>query len=140
MQDLFNNVHVKRVLSPVSVADTTAQVGEIVDRQGYDSLTYVIATGSIADADATFTVLLEEGDVSNLSDAAAVADADLLGTEALAAFQFDDDNEVRKLGYKGHKRYTRLTITPVANASAAVLSAVAVLGHPASAPTANPPV
>ena len=140
MQDLHNNVHIKRVLSPVSVADTTAQVGEIIDRQGYDSLEYVIATGSIADADATFTVLLEEGDVANLSDAAAVTDADLLGTEALAAFQFDDDNEVRKLGYKGHKRYTRLTITPVANASAAVLSAVALLGHPASAPTANPPV
>lgn len=140
MQDMMNNMHVKRVLSPASVADTTAQVGEIIDRQGYDSLTYVIATGSIADADATFTVLLEEGDVANLSDAAAVADADLLGTEVLAAFQFDDDNEVRKLGYKGHKRYTRLTITPVANASAALLSAVAVLGHPASAPTANPPV
>lgn len=140
MQDLMNNLHVKRVLSPVSVADTTAQVGQIIDRQGYDSLTYVIATGSIADADATFTVLLEEGDDSGLSDAAAVADADLLGTEVLAAFQFDDDNEVRKLGYKGVKRYTRLTITPVNNASAAVLSAVAILGHPASAPTANPPV
>lgn len=140
MKDLHNNIHVKRVLSPVSVADTTAQVGEIIDRQGYDSLEYVIATGSIADADATFTVLLEEGDAANLSDAAAVADADLLGTEVLAAFQFDDDNEVRKLGYKGNKRYTRLTITPVANASAALLSVVAVLGHPASAPTANPPV
>ena len=140
MQDLMNNLHVKRVLSPVSVADTTAQVGQIIDRQGYDSLTYVIATGSIADADATFTVLLEEGDDSGLSDAAAVADADLLGTEVLAAFQFDDDNEVRKLGYKGVKRYTRLTITPVNNAGAAVLSAVAILGHPASAPTANPPV
>lgn len=140
MQDLMNNVHIKRVLSPVSVADTTAQVGQIIDRQGFDSLTYVIATGSIADADATFTVLLEEGDDSGLSDAAAVADADLLGTEALAAFQFDDDNEVRKLGYKGVKRYTRLTITPVANASAALLSAVAVLGHPAAAPTLNPPV
>jgi hypothetical protein len=140
MQDLHNNIHVKRVISPVSEAGTTALVGEIIDRQGYDSLEYLIATGSIADADATFTVLLEEGDNSALSDAAAVADADLLGTEALAAFQFDDDNEVRKLGYKGHKRYTRLTITPVGNASAAVLSAVAVLGHPASAPTANPPV
>ena len=140
MKDLHNNIHVKRVLSPVSVADTTAQVGEIIDRQGYDSLEYVIAIGSVADADATFTVLLEEGDAANLSDAAAVADADLLGTEALAAFQFDDDNEVRKLGYKGNKRYTRLTITPVANASAALLSAVAMLGHPASAPTANPPV
>lgn len=139
MRDLMNNVNVKRVLSPVSVADTTAQVGQIIDRQGYDSLTYVIATGSIADADATFTVLLEEGDASNLSDAAAVADADLIGTEVLAAFQFDDDNECRKLGYKGNKRYTRLTITPVANASAALLAAVAVLGHPSVVPTANPP-
>ena len=139
MRDLMNNVNIKRVLSPVSVADTSAQVGQIIDRQGYDSLTYVIATGSIADADATFTVLLEEGDVSNLSDAAAVADADLIGTEVLAAFQFDDDNECRKLGYKGNKRYTRLTITPVANASAALLAAVAVLGHPSVVPTANPP-
>ena len=139
MRDLMNNVAIKRVLSPVSVADTTAQVGQIIDRQGYDSLTYVIATGSIADADATFTVLLEEGDVSNLSDAAAVADADLIGTEVLAAFQFDDDNECRKLGYRGAKRYTRLTITPVANASAALLAAVAVLGHPAQAATVNPP-
>lgn len=140
MKDLMNSVHVKRVLSPVSVADTTAQVGQIIDRKGFESLTYVIATGSIADADATFTVLLEEGDASNLSDAAAVADADLLGTEALAAFQYDDDNETRKLGYIGSKRYTRLTITPVNNASAALLSAVAVLGHPQTAPTINPPV
>ena len=140
MKDLMNNVHVKRVLSPVSVADTTAQVGQIIDKKGFESLTYVIATGSIADADATFTVLLEEGDAANLSDAAAVADADLLGTEALAAFQYDDDNEVRKLGYIGSKRYTRLTITPVGNASAALLSAVAVLGHPQIAPTINPPV
>lgn len=139
MKDLMNNVHVARVLSPVSVADTTAQVGQIIDKKGFESLTYLIATGSIADADATFTVLLEEGAAADLSDAAAVADADLIGTEALAAFQFDDDNEVRKLGYIGSKRYTRLTITPVGNASAALLSAVAVLGHPQIAPTANPP-
>jgi len=139
MKDLMNLIDLKRVISPVSVADTTAQVGQIIDRRGFDSLTYVIATGSIADADATFTVLLEEGDASNMSDAAAVADADLIGTEALAGFQFDDDNECRKLGYKGAKRYTRLTITPVANASAALLSAVAVLSSPQLAPTANPP-
>ena len=139
MKDLMNLIDLKRVISPVSVADTTAQVGQIIDRRGFDSLTYVIATGSIADADATFTVLLEEGDASNMSDAAAVADADLIGTEALAGFQFDDDNECRKLGYKGAKRYTRLTITPVANASAALLSAVAVRSSPQLAPTANPP-
>lgn len=139
MRDLHNNIAIKRAISPVSVADTTAQVSQIIDMAGYSSLTFVIATGSIADADATFTVLVEDGAASNLSDAAAVTDANLLGTEVLAGFQFDDDNECRKIGYTGGKRYVRLTITPVANASAALLSAVAVLGHPNSAPTANPP-
>lgn len=140
MKDMMNVIHVARVISPVSEAGTTALVGQIIDKKGYESLTYAIATGSIADADATFTVLLEEGADSGLSDATAVADADLLGTEVLAGFQFDDDNETRKLGYIGSKRYTRLTITPVANASAALISAVAILGHPAIAPTINPPV
>lgn len=139
MRDLMNNLHLKRALSPVSVADNTAQVAQIIDRQGFDSLLYVIALGSIADADVTFTALLEESDDSGMSGANAVADADLLGTELLAGFQFDDDNEPRKLGYVGSKRYTRLTITPANNASAALLSAVAVLGHASLKPTINPP-
>ena len=140
MRDTFNKMHALRCIAPVSVADNTAQVGQIIDRQGFESLTYVIAPGAIADADATFTVLLEHGDAANLSDAAAVTGDNLLGTAALAGFQFDDDNETRKIGYVGGKRYTRLTITPVNNASAALLAAVAVLGHPNKAPTANPPV
>ncbi len=141
MKDNNSNIQVKRVISPVSVSDNTAQVGQIIDGQGYDSLEYIIATGSIADADATFTVLLEESDASNMSGSNAVADADMLsqtaGTapETAASFQFDDDNEVRKLGYIGTKRYTRLTLTPANNASAALLSAVAVLGNPNAAPT-----
>jgi hypothetical protein len=138
MKDLMNNIDVKRVISPVSVADTTAQVGQVIDGAEADSVTYIINLGSIADADATFTVLLEESDASG-SGFAAVADEDMIGTEALAGFQFDDDNEVRKLGYKGIKRYTRLTITPVANASAALLGAVCVLSHLSQAPAANPP-
>jgi hypothetical protein len=139
MRDLHNNIDVKRAISPVSVGDNTAQVGQIIDRQGFQSLEYVIAAGSLADADATFTVLLEEGDAANLSDAAAVADADLLGTEALASFTYADDDKVFKLGYKGNKRYTRLTITPASNASAGLIAAVAILGDPMMAPTANPP-
>lgn len=139
MKDLMNNIDVKRAISPVSVADNTAQVSQIIDRRGFDSCTFVIATGSLADADVTFAVLLEESDDSGFSTSNAVADADLLGTEALAGFQFDDDNECRKLGYVGGKRYLRLTTTPSGNASAAVLCAVAILGHPSLVPTANPP-
>ena len=126
--DLYNAVSVVRALSPVSVSDNTAQVSQILDRRGFNAVMLGILLGSIADADVTFTVLLEHGDAANLSDAVAVPDEDLIGTEALAGFQFDDDNETRKLGYKGVKRYLRATITPANNASAALLAAFWLLG------------
>jgi len=137
--DMFNNINPVRALSPASVADNTAQVSQIIDTQGFGSLTFLIASGSLADADATFTVLVEDGDDSGLSDNAAVADAQLLGTEALASFTFAEDDSTFKIGYLGSKRYVRLTITPAANAPAALLSAIALLGNPRVAPTANPP-
>jgi len=138
MFDLMNRLAIKRAISPVSIADNTAAVSQILDMQGQMAACLVIATGSIADADATFTVLLEESDASNMAGATAVADADLIGTEALAGFQFEDDNECRKLGYKGSSRYSRATITPANNASAALLSAV-WLTTPQDQPAANPP-
>jgi len=47
---------------------------------------------------------------------------------------------MRKLGYIGGKRYSRLTITPVGNNSGNIfVSCVAIMGHPHIAPTANPP-
>ena len=137
--DLHNNLDFRRAISPVSVADNTALISQIIDRRGYGALEFAIAVGAIADADATFTVLLEHGEIGNLSDAAAVPDEDLLGTEAQAAFIFSDDDKMRKIGYRGIKRYVRLTITPAANASAALLCAVAILGSPSVLPTANPP-
>jgi hypothetical protein len=135
MSDLHNKIHAVRAISPVSVGDNTASVSQIIDRQGYNSLEFVILTGSLADADATFTVLVEEGAAANLSDAAAVADADLLGLETQASFQYDDDNKCKKIGYRGSKRYVRLTVTPANNASAALIAAVALLGTPYKAPT-----
>ncbi len=140
MEDMAHNIQVKRVISPVAVGDTTPAVGQIIDHLGYESATYIITLGAIGDADMTAAVLLEEGDAANLSDNTAVADADMIsqtsGTapEAAAGFKFDSDNQVRKLGYIGFKRYTRLTITPSANTSDALISAVAVLGDPNSAP------
>lgn len=137
--DMMNDIDVKRAISPVSVADNTAAVSQVLDMQGCHAATLIIATGSIADADATFTVLIEESDASG-SGFTAVADTDLLGTEALAGFQFDDDNECRKIGYKGSKRYVRATITPANNASAALIAAVWLRGHLENAPAPNPPV
>lgn len=138
MKDLFNNI---QPLKPavVTVTDNTAVVSGIADTQNYAGLTWAIAAGTLADADATFTVLVEHGDESDLSDAAAVADADLLGTEALAGFQFDDDTETRKVGYVGYKRYVRCTITPANNTGSAPIAIMAILGYPLDMPVANPP-
>ena len=140
MRDLMNNIDSVGAVTAVSgVADNTAIVSAIVDKLGFDSLTFLIATGSLADADATFVVLVEDGDDSGLSDAAAVADAYLLGTEALATFLFSDDGAVRKIGYIGPKRYCRVTITPAANTGIAAIAVIPVLGHPADGGTVNPP-
>lgn len=139
MKDLHNDITVGRALSPAAaITDNTAQVCQIIDNQFLEAQEYVINIGALADADATFTVLLEDGDDSGLSDAAAVADAFLLGTEVLASFTFADDNETRKLGYIGKKRYTRMTITPADNTGNAFFSVLSILGSPRHAPTSNP--
>lgn len=130
MKDLHNKIKVSRAISPQNPGSgDSAIVSQIIDNKGYDSLEFLIATGSLSDANATFTVLVEDGDDASLTDNAAVSDDNLLGTEALAGFQFDDDNEVRKIGYRGNKRYVRLTITPSGNTGDVYVSAVAVQGH-----------
>lgn len=130
MRDLANSLAVRRAISPAAaVSDNTPVVSSIIDLAGFNSAMFAINAGSLADADATFTTLLEHGDAANLSDAAAVPDAQLTGTEAAASFTFAEDNAVKKIGYVGPKRYLRLTITPASNASAAYFSAVAILSQ-----------
>lgn len=139
-KDLHNTLVYRRALSPVTQTNSdSALVSQIIDMQDLVALEFAIMTGTLSDADATFTVLMEEGDVSNLSDAAAVADADMLPTpnnssstapEAAASFVFSDDDAVKTIGYTGTKRYVRLTITPSGNNSGSAPLAVLAVGLP----------
>lgn len=139
--DLHNHIHTVPLIAPVAArTDNTAIVSSIIDTRGYGAVELVLVTGTNTDTNATFTVLVEDGDASNLSDNAAVVDSELLGTEVLAGFQFDDDIETRKIGYIGNKRYVRVTVTPAGNDSGNIfIAGVAVLGKPVLGPTANPP-
>ncbi len=141
MRDIHNNHDFKRGLAPAAATtDNTPYVSQILDMQGLTGAEFVILTGSLADADATFTVLAEEGDQANLSDSTAIDDTNLLGTEAQAGFTFADDNKVFKLGVRpSGKRYKRITITPANNAGNVFIAGVWVTS-PLMAPTANPPV
>lgn len=142
MRDQMSDFHIASAIPPVAArTDNTAIVSSIIDTLGYGSCTFAINVGTNTDANATFAVTMDDGDNSALSDAAAVAVGNLAGTYALAGYTFGDDAETRKIGYVGSKRYVRLTITPSGNDSGNIfVSAVALLGHPEVAPTANPPV
>jgi len=125
--DLHSQIAVKRAISAtIGASSNAAQVSQIIDRKDYEGVEFIVSTGTLTDADATFTALLEEGDSSTLTDAAAVTAAPgLVG--ALPSFIFSDDDKVFNCGYQGSKRYVRLTITPGANTDAWGVSAVAVL-------------
>lgn len=138
-RDLHNNLHPRRGLSPVVASDNTAQVSQICDTAGFEGCELLVLAGQLADADATFTLLVEDGDAANLADAAPVVDEFLLGLESQAGLTFADDDRVRKIGYVGPKRYVRATLTPAGNTGSAPLAAVWVLGAPRHAPTTNPP-
>jgi hypothetical protein len=139
--DIHNYLDFKRAISPAAATvDNTAWVSQIVDTSGYGAVEFVAISGSLADADATFTVLIEDGDAANLSDAATVASTELLGTAALASFTFADDDKVRKIGYIGNKRYVRATITPANNTGNAFIAGLWILGKALLGPTSNPPV
>jgi hypothetical protein len=135
--DLHNNIKAVRALSPVAAGtNNTAYVSEVLDTTGFASNELVIMIGANTDVNVTFVVLIEDGDTVSVAEGA-VADADLLGTEVLASFDYGDDNETRKIGYIGHHRYIRATITPTGNNSGNIyLAAVWIQAHPRVSPQA----
>jgi hypothetical protein len=138
MRDITNGLDLKRAISPQAArTDNTAIVSTAADLLGYDGAMLAINIGANTDTNATFAVLIEDSD--NNSSWAAVADEYLNGTEALAGFQFDDDNELRKIGYSGIKRYLRATITPSGNDSGNIFVSAEWVLRALRQPTANPP-
>jgi hypothetical protein len=135
-KDQFNNLHPVIAIAPITITDGTALVSGAIDTQGYESVTFIISTGTLADADATWLPVVKDGDTSTQGAHTAVADAFLLGTEAAAGWAFGDDGECRKIGYIGNKRYVSIEIDDVtANTGSAPFSVVAILGNPRSHPT-----
>ena len=137
IRSIHNDIHPVPLIAPVAArTDNTAIVSAIIDTLGYEACELVLITGTNTDANATFAVLVEDDDAIGFGTAAAVDDAFLEGTEAAAGFTFADDVECRKIGYRGSKRYVRMTVTPTGNDSGNIyISGVAMLGRPATTPT-----
>jgi hypothetical protein len=140
MRDNISNDSYKVAIPPVIPTNNTAQVGNWIDRSGFDSLSFAIETGTIVTDGATFTVLMEEASAADQSDNAAVADQDMLSQvegvapETAAGLGVAVSNTATKIGYIGGKQYVRITVTPASNSGAAPLAAVAKLSNAYSRP------
>ena len=133
-RDLHSNVDDRMALNPTLIASNTTTVGNIIDSLGFESLAFIVAMGTITDG--AYALLLEEGDDSGLSDAAVVSADETLGE--LTGFVAADDQSTKRVGSIGKKRYQRLSIVSTGVTSGvADVSAVAVLGHPKTAPVAQ---
>ena len=131
MRDLHSNVRILKGIDPQACGTTGPSNGvlsSVVDLQGFQSAEFVYSMGvSVATSD-TVTPIVYESDTTTTGDFTAVADADLLGTEAALS-----PSQALKVGYRGNKRYLRLRLYGTGTATALV-AAQAILGNADEAP------
>ncbi|MBX4992279.1 hypothetical protein ABID08_000709 [Rhizobium binae] len=133
-RDLHNNLGVAVALNIGAISSNTTTNGAIIDTQGFESVEFVIQSGTLTDG--SYAPTITEGDQANLSDGSATAAADLLGTAASATFAATDDNVAKKIGYKGGKRYIRLNIVSTGVTTGGTLGATAIKGNARNRPVA----
>ena len=106
------------------LSGVTKAAGAWIDMQGWEAVTFTVATGVVTDAGAAggFGFQMEESDTTAAADATAVADGDLIGLESALTVTVDaDDNKmIGSIGYRGGKRYVRMTATGTTGTDAAV--------------------
>ena len=125
MKDLYHDFKPEYSIFPASLGAGAKEGDAIVDLQGFEGALIVCGSGDLT-VDMPFQLM--HGDDAALSDAAAVPDSDLVGTEPTLLEA--TDNEIKSFGYIGSKRYLRVdTTTGTGIAFAAILK-----GFPRHAP------
>lgn len=142
-QDLHHNVEARRVIVPLAIGANATKTGKIVDRSGFYGCEFIASYGAVTTTGTIVTLVVFEGDVTGTMTS--VADADLLGTEALASLlaatprtSGTTKNVTKTLGYKGSKRYVRVDAVQTGVTSVGCLSVEAILFNPSLMPTASP--
>ena len=133
MFDMYNNMTPARAISPIADTSNNAVLTtQTLDTQGHQTAMLYILVGTLTDADATFTVEIQES-ATDFSGAA-IDDAKLNVDEANVSFDEADDDSVRRIEIKDMLRYLQATITPAGNAAEAFFCAMWLLGNPRHRP------
>lgn len=134
-KDLHSNVKTLIALAVGNITTSTTTDGNVIDTLGFESLEYSIQSGTITDG--TYDFLLEESDVVTFGGEETVVPADnILGS--LTGFVLADDDETKRVGSIGKKRFQRLSIVSAATSTGGTnFTAQAILGHPKTGPVAE---
>jgi hypothetical protein len=144
MLDLHNKIVIDHALTPAAAGTTgTGRSSDIIDRKGYDGVEFAMHYGVAAATGYAVAVIVKEGDATGAMTS--VADADLLGTEALAGLAIQatsrtsgvGQNVAKRIGYKGLKRYVQVDMVNT-GAATGITGATIMLYNPEAAPTTNP--
>lgn len=142
INELHSNMKQVRIVGPVAIGANATVSGKVIDRRGYGGVEFIAAYGAIVTTGTVVTLVVKEGDVTGTMTS--VADADLLGTEALASrlggatTSGVGANVAKRVGYIGTKRYVTVDAVKTGTTSVGCMSVNAVLFNPSVAPVTNP--
>ena len=134
MRDGLSEIKVTRGLIRTAIGSNTTTAGVIIDLQGFDACTWAIYSETLTDG--TFTPKIEHDDVVGFGTAVEPPAAELVGTLINATFALTDDNVVKKVGYRGNKRFVRLSIVSTVVTTGGAVGALAILGEATLEPQA----
>lgn len=146
--DIANNIAVEQVLAPQTIQGSALNSGNI-DCRGFSAVAVVLAVGNIADTldgSNRIDVKIEHADDDGTGSPAAYAacgDEDVLNATGLASGQFlsidaaGKESKRHVIGYRGGKRFIKVTATPVSLETGGPIAMLALKANPSQAPVSN---
>lgn len=148
MHDIVNNIALMQVLAPQTLQAAALDSGAI-DTQGSETLAVAVLVGAIGDTldsnnriDLKIEHAEDDGTGAPGAFAACTAD-DVANAETVTDgvfFSVDDntkENARHVVGYRGGKRFVKITATPVSLSTGGAIAMIALQGRLAQAPVDN---
>lgn len=125
---LHGEVKFLRGISPQTITGNSTVTGQIIDRQGWrDPVEFIFVSGTLTDG--SYACKVFAGDAANMSDEAEVTDTnDLLGSPP--SFAATEDDTIKKVGYRGNKRFCRVKIVQTGATNGGVLGCIVAQSSP----------
>lgn len=148
MHDIVNNINISQVLNPQTIQASALNSGNI-DMQGCETLAVAVMIGNIVDTlsgSVRIDVKIEHADDDGAGAPgtyAACTDADVLNATGLSSGIFVSVDAAGKelkrhvIGYRGGKRFVKVTATPVSLSTGGPIAMLALKGNLSYLPTTN---